>query len=397
MYLKIVKLTFNQIFHLNKFLQTDPVTSKINFSALDCLRGLAATYVVFNHARGHLFSGGNYLATVKPVQEWSFFEKVYVGLLQTTSLGHEFVIFFFILSGFSIAFSISRSNGIGGFYKRRLIRIYPPYLLGILWAIIVFLLIRSAVPQWLSCIPDNSTAKMMCSSVDFVSAKNILKNIFYMPNGLLLAQYWSLPCVMIFYLLIPLFIRSVKWYLIISFALYFAVIPFQGLSYHSSNIITDYFIHYNFYFAIGAWLFYYRGFLEKRLNAFSNKYVFIISALLIFFLMVLLNYYLGEDNFIIELLACLFSLLFIKYFLNNNYQPKLLAFLGKFSYTIYIGHVAAIYLFKVLLYALLNYDGSEITNRYIWLLGVIFAVACCYALYFVAERPSKNWLKKLRN
>ena len=113
--------------------------------------------------------------------------------------------------------------------------------------------------------------------------------------------------------------------------------------------------------------------------------------------MVLFNHLFGEDNFVIELIACLFSLVCIKYFLNNNYQPRLLTFLGKFSYTIYIGHLASIYLFKILLHSLAGYDGSEITNPYFWILGVIFALACCYALYFMAEKPSKDWLKKIRN
>ena len=381
----------------NTLLQINPVTSKINFKALDCLRGLAAAYVVLSHARGQLFAGGSYLAIIKPIKDWSVAERIYVSLLQATSLGHQFVIFFFILSGFSIAFSISKSKGIIGFYKRRLIRIYPPYLLGLVWAVVVFLLIKLLVPLWLGCSPDNHMAKILCSSTDFLSARHIIENVFYIPSGAFLAPYWSLPLEIIFYLLIPVFVRSIKWYLLISFLVYIVSIVFVGPTFNSPYILTSYLLHYNFYFAIGVWLFYFRGFLENKLSYLTNRYIFLAAISIIFLLMMIGNYYLNEDHFAVELLACAFSLICIKYFLNNNYEPKLLAFLGKFSYTIYIGHFASIYLFAVLLHTFFGYDGSEITNRYIWLLGFVFALACCYALYFVAEKPGKNWLKKLRN
>ncbi|HMJ47607.1 MAG TPA: hypothetical protein VK498_09765 [Ferruginibacter sp.] len=102
---------------MNRYFQLFPITGRINFTALDCLRGLAAVYVVINHARGHLFAGGTYLSKVKPVSEWSFFDKAYLSLLQGTNLGHEFVIFFFILPRFSFAFSIYCTKDLKDFYK----------------------------------------------------------------------------------------------------------------------------------------------------------------------------------------------------------------------------------------------------------------------------------------
>ena len=77
-----------------------------NFQILDCLRGIAAFYVVINHCRGNLLIGGSEIAETIPVEDWSIVTKLYYAALRFTSLGGEFVIFFFVLSGFSIAYSL---------------------------------------------------------------------------------------------------------------------------------------------------------------------------------------------------------------------------------------------------------------------------------------------------
>ena len=91
---------------LNK--RADNKMEEIDFKILDGLRGIAAVYVVFNHSRGNLFIGGVKYSEIKSRELWSFFEKTYFSALQLTSLGREFVILFFILSGFSIAFSLRK-------------------------------------------------------------------------------------------------------------------------------------------------------------------------------------------------------------------------------------------------------------------------------------------------
>ena len=98
-------------------------SSHIDFKVLDGLRGIAALYVVFNHARGNLYIGGVKYAQIKSISLWTLTEKIYFSILQCTSLGREFVILFFILSGFSIASSINKKPNIGGFYLRQMIRI----------------------------------------------------------------------------------------------------------------------------------------------------------------------------------------------------------------------------------------------------------------------------------
>ena len=43
----------------------------IDFGSLDCIRGLAAFYVLLNHARGHLFAGLVEYVTVFPRASWT--------------------------------------------------------------------------------------------------------------------------------------------------------------------------------------------------------------------------------------------------------------------------------------------------------------------------------------
>lgn len=375
----------------------NPINTKINFTSLDCLRGLAAVYVLITHARPHLYAGGEYLKKIKPIKDWSLFEKIYIGLCQCTRLGYEFVIFFFILSGFSIAFSIHRSNNLFNFYRRRLIRIYPPYLLGVFWAMIVFLLLKEFAPLWIYGDPNNHTSLSLGNISNFLEVKNIINNIFYSPHGILIVQYWSLPHEIIFYLLIPIFIKSIKSYLIVSVVIYLLCIPFNGITYIGYKYKSiDFILHYNFYFAIGVYLYYFKDFLVLNVWLSKFKIYFISTFLIIFLLMTVIKIFLLESNFITEIMASILSVISIKYFLNTNYTPKLLVFFGKFSYTIYVVHFASLILFKLLLHLLFNYDGSEITNKYIWILGTVFALANSYLFYFIGEKPAKDYLEKIR-
>lgn len=382
---------------MKKYFQLDPIDSRINFSVLDCLRGLAATYVVFSHARPNLYAGGAYLEKIKPRSSWTLFEKLYISFCQCTKLGYEFVIFFFILSGFSIAFSIHHSKAIGSFYKRRLIRIYPPYLLGIFWAMLIMFLIQLIIPLWTFCNVNNYTSQSLCNAIKILEFKNIIKNFLYFPNGVILSQYWSLPHEIMFYAFIPLFIRSVKWYIIISALIYFAYLPFKGIVYNEAPYKSiDFVLHYNFYFALGVYLYYYKSFITEKIWLPKYKLLFIIIFFGIFLLMTVLKAIFGEYNFITQLLAVILSFISIKYFLNTNYNPRILAFLGKFSYTIYVMHFATIFLLKLLLHIFFNFDGLPITNKYLWIIGGVLSIICCYGFYFLAEKPSKEYLKRLR-
>ena len=160
-------------FELKKFFEiTKQNTQLIDFKILDGLRGIAATYVLIFHSKGYLFMGTRKYAQLKDYSLWSFAEKLYFSALQAANLGTEFVILFFILSGFSIAFSLNRLPRINDFYIRRLIRIYPPYIVALTWAFAVFVIIKFTAP---ATLPANSKSV-------FDSFDSVINNIFYNCN-----------------------------------------------------------------------------------------------------------------------------------------------------------------------------------------------------------------------
>src|ERR1700741_694449 len=107
------------------------VKKKIPFDILDSIRGIASLYVAIAHCRGTLWIGGNEFLKMFPRDTWGAWDYFMFGSSMLTRLAVEFVIIFFVLSGFSIAHSLSASHSPLQFYKRRFIRIYPSYVVAL--------------------------------------------------------------------------------------------------------------------------------------------------------------------------------------------------------------------------------------------------------------------------
>ena len=106
--------------------------SKKHYEILDGLRGVAALLVVFYHIfEGLSFAAGGTVIT-------------------TINHGDLAVDFFFILSGFVIGYAYDdrwgRTMTLGGFFKRRLIRLHPMIVMGVVLGAVTYLLQGSV--QW---------------------------------------------------------------------------------------------------------------------------------------------------------------------------------------------------------------------------------------------------------
>jgi peptidoglycan/LPS O-acetylase OafA/YrhL len=115
--------------------------SPISLSVLDALRGFAALYVMFGHARWLLWIG---------YQDYVASEGRGVGMLfalasGTLRYGHQAVLLFFLISGFCIHYRQARMLaagddrrradqpllGVRGYARRRFRRLYPPLVLAL--------------------------------------------------------------------------------------------------------------------------------------------------------------------------------------------------------------------------------------------------------------------------
>lgn len=103
--------------------------TKPHYALLDGLRGVAALFVVVYH----IFEGFAFAQTTNGAGD---------GLITTLNHGHIAVDFFFILSGFVISYAYDdrwTTMSLGGFFKRRLIRLHPMLVMGAVIGTITFL------------------------------------------------------------------------------------------------------------------------------------------------------------------------------------------------------------------------------------------------------------------
>jgi peptidoglycan/LPS O-acetylase OafA/YrhL len=301
-------------------------------------------------------------------------------------LGKEFVILFFILSGFSISYSLNKGHSKSQFYLRRIIRIYPPYVFALFWAFIVFQYLQYFVTD---VLPTGSNSV-------FHSFKTIILNFLYVDNGSLIVQFWSLKFEVIFYILIPLFILRRNLYLIASLVIEIISCILNWRNVSGSNTLSQFILDYNFYFAIGVFCFHYYNSISGYL-IFKNKLRFYIAAIVLFLLMVVFKFWMGDgENKITFLIASLFSIIMIFNFLYYKIKNRILMFLGKISYSIYISHFASIMLLSGIFLQTGIIHSTDIQNKFLWFTAIPFALAISYLFYLIVEKPTIQLLKKLR-
>jgi peptidoglycan/LPS O-acetylase OafA/YrhL len=118
-------------------------------------------------------------------------------LLQEFS-GFSAVLGFLLISGFSIAHSITRNSK--GFYQRRIIRIYPLYFCSLIVSVVPFMLHDD------NFLSFDGTEYVMPRLLNFFGNMFFAQNIFLAPlpsNGVV----WSLGVELICYLLAPLLLK----------------------------------------------------------------------------------------------------------------------------------------------------------------------------------------------
>jgi len=302
------------------------VTKKLNFDITESLRGLAALYVVIGHSRGNLWIGGQHYQQLYPRSTWGLSDYLVLGLNMLTRLSSEFVIVFFVLSGFSIAHSLRNNTRAAPFYKRRFIRLYPPYVSALLWAMLVVWIIQLVFPHFVDGTYNTPNFDLIKNSQQLFTWKGFLENLVYLP-GLrgVLAPFWSLTQELIFYLLAPFLFRNKKLYYISSIVMFSAVFIAGHYHWVTKSIITDYFF-FNIFFAIGVGLYSHFDLVCEKAGIFRTAKTLWIS-LGIYFLMIVVS--LVDYQTLNAFIAAFMSVILIIFLLTQNIQIKWLIGMGR--------------------------------------------------------------------
>ena len=367
---------------------------KIDFNILESLRGMAALYVCIAHCRGVLWIGGEHYLKLHPRDTWGIYDYLLLGLNMLTRLSTEFVIVFFVLSGFSISHSLRKSKEALPFYKRRFIRLYPPYVAAILWAMLALLLIGALSSIFVNGTYNTMTFNRMKASNELFSLSVFIKNLLYVPHqGGLLQPFWSLTMEVIFYLLAPFLFRNKNLYHLFSITLFILAMAAKTFHWPVQTILLN-FGYYNIFFSIGVALYDHYDLVLKKAAILTRKYYALLACLGLFFAMIAIS--LLGWNVLNAFLSAGMSCILIIYLLSNNRQIAWLFNVGKFSYTLYITHFPTIFLYMCIYFLLTNNPLPYIYNPIVFLPCIILCLGVAYTQYWVVERKSKEILDNLR-
>lgn len=195
--------------------------------SIEAIRGFAALYVMLGHI-------------VLILHPFIFFPASKFLVKTIFGYGHQAVILFFIVSGFSIHYSsvnsdLSNSKEIKDYYYKRFRRIYPLLFISLIFSLIV-LWITGIESGWLR----NILSFFMVTDISSGSIADPIATNF---------PIWSLSYEVIYYLLYPLVVLGIKNYGIRKvFAYSFilsavaSIFTIAGWNNHLSNVLQMYWI-----------------------------------------------------------------------------------------------------------------------------------------------------------
>ncbi len=366
-----------------------------NLRQLHIIRGLAALYVAIGHAKVVFWSGGQDYLQQYPRSEWGVLDYGLFALDMASSAAQEFVIVFFLLSGFFIAFSFDRNNWtIKSFLVNRMLRIYPPYLFSAILAVLVFGFIGYYNEYLFSPDIDKAINFRMRNSYNELNWETTLRSLFFLPNKDYIAgnfSYWSLLPEWLFYIMVP-FVITKRKIMVSIFAIFFVVdLTFFHIGHSHLWLFVS---RYGFYFFLGAIFFDFvksdkwRPYLKSSILSYLAVFILLMSTIGLGIL---------EYKPWSHLSACALTMVAIltmlKYPVEQKIVYRLGVFLGDISYSLYVLHLPIYYF---LLAILTKETGIYMYYSRIYWLMIPIAVLLSYVGYLLVEKQSITWIKRLK-
>jgi peptidoglycan/LPS O-acetylase OafA/YrhL len=370
--------------------------SKPHYEILDGLRGVAALLVMWYHVHeGFSFASG-------------------AAVIDGINHGYLAVDFFFMLSGFVIAYAyddrLGRSLSVPGFFKRRLIRLHPMVVLGAVWGVICFFM--QGGTQWDGTHIATSAVMLalLCALFFIPAVPGSVMDVrgngeAFSLNG----PAWSLFFEYIGNILYALFIRRLKnrWLSTLVALLgiawgAFAIIDCSGYG----NIGVGWsLLDYGFFSGLLRMLFPFTlGMLLSR--NFKSRIVrgafwkCSVVLLLIFLVPNLTSEGVVSLNGVYEILviAMVFPcviLLGASGTVKGAFSSRVCKFLGDISFPLYITHYPVMYMF----YAWMI-DTGRVSLQTTWfetLMVCVWNVAFAWLCFKFYDRPIRKWLAQKAN
>lgn len=267
---------------------------------------------------------------------------------------------FLVVSGFSIAHSLHRNTE--GFYRRRVLRIYPLYVCGILAALVPFLLAGPVIStpggQYDQPAPGMVIANLLLLQgfvADTISS-----------NGPL----WTLSVEVCCYLLAPIFFKMKSWQLlglILISSVAFGIHARLGLPFYSR-----YRYGLPVLFLLWAWL---SGFLLHRHRSDARARIFVLTLGALLFS---LNARFNERFAVLTYVAAISIVLFANELRLPARILGLLNYLGEISYPLYVLHVPVLILASGVM---------GIANAPLLVMSALLAAV---AFYHTVDRPVRK-------
>jgi peptidoglycan/LPS O-acetylase OafA/YrhL len=384
----------------------EPELRHLTYNELDilhALRGFCAFYVVIFHAKYILWAGGRQYMTVHPRASWNPLDYFAFALDMLSSAGFEMVIFFFVLSGFFIRYAqLKKHRAPLAFYLNRIVRIYPPYLVSVLLAAGLLLLVALYVPTALQAGSERELNNSLAQAwqelrqfhpLDALRVLGFLKlKDFYIGYN---DVYWSLLPEALFYLFVPLAFWRIRAYYVVSVLGYVAGIVLKRYNV-SLDPVTGYWLGFNLYFAVGAAL--YDAVIRTQwLSYFRRMPAWLVLGVAGALFLALLPLAVLQAKTLSGIVATMLAVWGVSGLLagkvsRQNPLVRGLHSLGVFSFSLYLYHFPLL----LLSYGLLVSFTGELVfyARYYWL-AVPLVTLVCYALYWVTERASVNYFRKV--
>lgn len=356
---------------------------KDNLKALDGLRGLSAIYVLVHHARLALtqpyFNGLS-----KHPEQYQWYDRIMVYFFSLFKFGHEAVIIFFVLSGFLIHFRYAGAQNIfadfklSQYLKKRLIRIYPTLIVSFIVCYLTDLLI-------LAITGDSYPLSQY-------SLSRFLFNFFLVPESPFWGSnypVWSLKHEWFFYLMYPLLLWSYHKQRILPLLLSLGLFVTYLFGYRIDYIGAA-------AYSISIWLL---GAIMAAIYKQNERLFNYIPVLIVFFLAYPLIARINSNYPWLDLCFGLITTGFVALMIIRNKSMlarilSSLAWLGTFSYSLYLLHFPILLLFKSLA---IYYAKNKELPYHLWYVtgSIIIIIPFVYLIYYYSERIALTYKKSI--